>query len=132
MSDLPLDIPSEPTFMVGRIYRRRDLHDAFGGSYQSGISASRRAPVIFIFTTETGEAGERHGYHDGWQPDGTFHYSGEGQKGDMAFTKGNLAIRAHHDGQAIYLIQCADQGSIIISPRFGQFGKDSTHHLRRP
>ncbi len=99
-------VPTDLEFVAGRIYRRRELHDQYGGSYQSGISASRRAPVIFIFTTETGVAEDLHGYHDSWVTDDTFHYSGEGQKGDMTFTKGNLAIRAHHDdGRSIHLFE---------------------------
>ncbi|MGM0769958.1 MAG: HNH endonuclease [Pseudomonadota bacterium] len=42
----------------------------------------------------TGQDGIQHGYEDGWK-DGVFHYFGEGQSGDMAFTKGNKAIRDH-------------------------------------
>lgn len=57
-----------PAFVPGQLYRRRDLHAGYGGSYQSGISFSSRAPVVFLFT---GDSGEQHGYRDGPQPDGT-------------------------------------------------------------
>ena len=94
---------SSPQFVPGHLYRRRALHAEFGGSYQSGISFSVQAPVVFLFT---GESGEKHGYRDGWQEDGTYHYSGEGQVGDMTFTRGNLAIRAHlDDGRGLYLFE---------------------------
>ncbi len=42
-----------------------------------------------------GDKGDLFGYKDGWDPDGTFHYTGEGQIGDMVFTRGNRAIRDH-------------------------------------
>lgn len=96
-----------PTFEPGQLYRRRELHAAWGGSYQSGISFSKRAPVIFIFT---GDTGHQFGYRDGPQPDGTWHYTGEGQVGDMTFTRGNLAIRAHLDDEhAVYLFARVDR-----------------------
>lgn len=94
---------SQPSFVPGQLYRRRDLHAAFGGSYQSGISFSSKAPVVFLFT---GESGHQFGYRDGWQPDRTYHYTGEGQVGDLTFIRGNLAIRAHlDDGRGLYLFE---------------------------
>ncbi|CAI2473477.1 Uncharacterised protein [Serratia proteamaculans] len=47
----------------GILYKRKDLHDLYGGQEQGGISAPKEFPVIFIFT---GEIGETHGYKDGW------------------------------------------------------------------
>jgi 5-methylcytosine-specific restriction protein A len=79
-------------FEQGHIYRRRDLHDRFGGQRQGGISTPKDHPLIFLFT---GESGEQYGYHDGWEPNGTFRYFGEGQVGDMRFVAGNRAIRDH-------------------------------------
>lgn len=39
---------------------------------------------------------------DGWKDDGLFHYTGEGQKGDQLFIKGNKAILNHaQDGRAL-------------------------------
>ena len=61
-------------FVVGRTYNRRaDLHARYGGSFQNGISTSASEPVIFLFT---GDGGERHGYRDGPQQDGTYWYTG--------------------------------------------------------
>lgn len=48
--------------------------------------------MILLFT---GEQGEQYGYQDHFHIDGTFWYTGEGQKGDMQLTKGNLAILKH-------------------------------------
>lgn len=80
-------------FIVGRQYNRRvDLHDRYGGQQRGGISTPRGVPAIFVFT---GASGLKHGYADSWQPDGTFHYCGEGQVGDMTLIKGNKAIATH-------------------------------------
>lgn len=50
-------------------------------------------PFIFLVT---GSSGRQHGYEDRWADDGTtLFYYGEGQLGDMKFTKGNLALRDH-------------------------------------
>jgi len=75
-------------FEKGNLYIRRELHDKYGGNRQGGISNCAKYPFIFVFT---GKAGKYHGYEDGWSEDGYFHYTGEGQKGDMTFTKGNKA-----------------------------------------
>lgn len=80
-------------YVIGQEYHRRtDLHEAFGGSRQSGMSASAQHPVIFLFT---GPGGAQYGYADHFAEDGLYWYTGEGQIGDMAFTKGNKALRDH-------------------------------------
>ncbi|WP_052730626.1 HNH endonuclease [Serratia liquefaciens] len=87
----------------GKLYKRKDLHDLYGGQEQGGISTPKEFPVIFIFT---GEIGETHGYKDGWSTDDHFSYTGEGQNGDMAFTNGNKHIRDHKDnGRDILLFE---------------------------
>ena len=75
----------------GVIYSRSDLHDRFGGQEQGGITTPKSVPVILAFT---GFSGAQHGYTDGWL-EKVFCYYGEGQTGNMMFTKGNLAIRDH-------------------------------------
>lgn len=95
-------------FEIGRRYRRRDLHHAYGGQWQGGISTPSRQPLIFLFT---GESGEQYGYRDGWEPDGTFQYTGEGQVGAMRFTRGNAAIRDHAaEGKDLHLFQTVKKG----------------------
>jgi 5-methylcytosine-specific restriction protein A len=80
-------------FLPGRLYnRQRDIHDRYGGQQRGGISTPRDAPGVFIFT---GAAGAKHGYADSWQQDGSFHYCGEGQSGDMRLSRGNRAIASH-------------------------------------
>ncbi len=93
---------------VGREYQRVALHDAFGGQRQSGICTPKAHPVILLFT---GDSGERYGYRDGFQPDGTFWYTGEGQQGDMTFVAGNKAIcDSAHDGRRLLLFEQVRKG----------------------
>jgi 5-methylcytosine-specific restriction enzyme A len=96
-------------FELGDIYnRRRDLHGQFGGQQQGGISTPSRAPYIFLIT---GESGEQYGYHDGWNEDGVYLYTGEGQIGDMQFVRGNRAIRDHlADGKDLLLFEQLGKG----------------------
>jgi 5-methylcytosine-specific restriction protein A len=89
-------------FVPGKEYKRTDVHDQVGGSRQSGISTSAQLPLILLFTSETGE---QYGYKDAWEGN-IFYYVGEGQKGDMEFTRGNLAIRDHIvNGKDLHLFE---------------------------
>ena len=71
-------------FEVRRVYdRRTEIHGPYGGQWQGGISTPKGRPYVFLFT---GESGERFGYEDGWDENGGFLYTGEGQEGDMDFS----------------------------------------------
>jgi hypothetical protein len=80
-------------FEVGNIYdRRSEIHGLYRGQQYGGISTPADHPFVFLFT---GEAGEQYGYRDGWDDNGVFLYTGEGQEGNMEFVRGNRAIRDH-------------------------------------
>ncbi len=97
-------------FVEGQIYRRKDIHDLYGGNRQSGICPSAKMPYIFIFT---GSSGEQHGYKDEWLNEDVFSYTGEGQIGDMQFTKGNLALRDHLiTSKRVFLFEYIAKGTI--------------------
>jgi hypothetical protein len=81
------------TLRPGEQIRRKYLHDTFGGGRQGGIEPSRSTPNVFLFADSV--SGEQHGYIDGWQDDGCFHYTGEGQRGDQQMKSGNAAILRH-------------------------------------
>jgi len=101
-----LEIP----FAIGAEYRRRaQIHAAFRGQEQGGISTPADFPVVIAFT---GEAGEAHGYSDFWDTsDGLFNYYGEGQRGDMTYTGGNRAIQNHvADGKRLIVFQMMGKG----------------------
>ena len=96
-------------FEVGEIYNRRaDIHGPYGGQQQGGISTPSAWPFVFLFT---GESGEQYGYTDGWDENGVFLYTGEGQVGDMGFVRGNQAIRDHAaNGKDLHLFQSLGKG----------------------
>ncbi|MFF9218134.1 restriction endonuclease [Streptomyces viridosporus] len=77
----------------GDVIERKQLHAKYGGRTQGGIGPSAKTPNVMIFTDPI--AGEKHGYYDGWMPDGLFHYSGEGQYGDQRMLSGNASILNH-------------------------------------
>ena len=85
-------------FVRGQVYRRRDLHhrSKFGGQQQGGISTPANHNVILLFT---GKQDEQDGYSDGWTAEGVFLYTGEGQRGDMEFNRGNRALLEHTDNR---------------------------------
>jgi hypothetical protein len=94
---------TEITFLPGQMYRRRELQEKFGGQRQGGISTPAKAPFLLLIT---GESGKQHGYSDEWTNEGTFLYTGEGQRGDMKFVRGNRAIRDHRDnGKALQVFE---------------------------
>ncbi len=101
-------MPDARQFTIGAEYRRRDLHAKYGGQRQGGISTPQRFPILLLFT---GESGEQYGYSDGFQEDGTFWYTGEGQVGDMEMVRGNRAIRDHEaEGKTLHLFESIRTG----------------------
>ncbi len=97
-------------FIIGQDYKRKYIHDLFGGNRQSGICPSKKSNAIFLFTSKSGE---EHGYKDGWGNDGFFTYTGEGQNGDMEFTRGNLAIKNHlKNEKTLHLFKQMGNGSV--------------------
>lgn len=90
-------------FELGKVYRRRELHQQFGGQEQGGIVTPISTPIIILIT---GEEGLRYGYNDEEHADGTFVYFGEGRTGPMRFVSGNRAIRDHAlDGRDLHLFE---------------------------
>ncbi len=97
-------------FVVGEIYRRRDLHELFGGQRQGGISTPSGQNFIMLFT---GSQGQQYGYNHGWSEEGFYLYTGVGQRGDMLFERGNSAILEHTaDGKDIHLFENDSNGNV--------------------
>ncbi len=98
-------------FVPGQICKRRELHISYGGQRQSGICTPVAHPFLFLFT---GDQGEQYGYHDEWTPEGVFLLTGEGQMGDMAFVRGNAALRSHiEDGKDLHLFKCLTKKGLV-------------------
>lgn len=122
-------------FISHQEYRRRDIHLKFGGNPQGGICPSSRYPVIFIFT---GETGDQHGYRDMWENENVFSYTGEGQSGDMVFSRGNLALRDHlKEGKRLFLFERTRKGYVRFISEMAFFDcdffptTDTSGNLRR-
>jgi 5-methylcytosine-specific restriction enzyme A len=98
-------------FIPQQVYNRRnDIHAIYGGNWQGGICPSSKYPFIFIFS---GKSGQQHGYQDRWDNPNVFSYTGEGQAGDMKFTKGNLALRDHlQNGRRVFLFESVSRGYV--------------------
>lgn len=114
-------------YIQQEIYRRRLIHEQYGGQQQGGISTPKSIPAIFLFT---GDQGKVYGYKDSWTPDGLFNLTGEGQRGDMEFVRGNRAIRDHaKDGKDLYLFQYVSSGYVRF---IGQVVCTGYHKITTP
>ncbi len=72
---------------IGTTLLHRELHDRWGGSRFGGMEPAVKARSVFLFTKPG--VGENFGYnYDGWHPDATFHYTGDGQEGDQSLDSG--------------------------------------------
>ncbi|WP_431031155.1 hypothetical protein [Plantibacter sp. RU18] len=94
------------TLEVGDTVRRREIHAAFRGQQQGGISTPKSIPDILIFTDP--KEGAKFGYDrfEGLREDGSYSYTGEGQEGHHGFLRGNKALRdAAADGKTIRLFR---------------------------
>lgn len=106
---------AEPTpllsLVVGETYRRRSLHERYGGQRQGGISTPRSVPAIFLFTSDSGR---QYGYSfDGFREGGVFWYTGEGQIGDMQMVRGNRAILNHEErGRLLHPFESVSEGVV--------------------
>lgn len=91
-------------FKAGQVYnRKKEIHKMYDGQTQGGISTPAKHNIIFLFT---GDSGKSYGYKDEFKDDGTFWYTGEGQKGHMEMVRGNKAIRDHVTTQkTMYLFE---------------------------
>ena len=88
--------PTDPTLWtleIGDTVLRREIHAAYGGQEQGGIITPKSIPDILVITSP--ESGALHGYDafEGLQEDGSFLYTGEGQRGPQVFARGNTALR---------------------------------------
>jgi 5-methylcytosine-specific restriction protein A len=83
-------------FERGIIYRRNELHHAYGSEVQvqqqGGILTPSGQPFIFVIT---GAAGRRHGYLVFEDEAGVLNYYGAGQGGDMEWRSHNRQLRDH-------------------------------------
>jgi len=116
-------------YIVGELYnRRQDIHALFGGQQQGGISSPKEFPYVFIFT---GDQGHAYGYKDGWNHDGLYYYTGEGQVGDQGLRMGNKAILDHQkNGKELLLFKYEKTTGLVRHE--GQMECVGYHEAERP
>jgi hypothetical protein len=104
----------EWTISVGDVRRRRVVHEAYGGGWQGGMEPSASTPNVLLFTGLGGKANS-YDVFDGWHPDGTFHYTGEGPSGAQVMTSGNRAVRDHQvEGRSLRLFEKQGNGPEVM------------------
>ncbi|WP_139891601.1 HNH endonuclease [Bacillus sp. D386] len=92
--------------------------------------------MIFIFS---GKEGKIYGYEDGWNNEGTYVYTGEGQVGDQVFKEGNKALRDHvENGKDVFLFEKNDKnglyrfdGQLTLIGHHFDGGPDKFGNMRR-
>lgn len=96
-----------PRFEVGGLYNRSDIHDSVGGRRFGRISVPAESDCLLLFASRPDEQVR---CADRWTETGELEFLGEGQRGDMAFVRGNEAIRDHHEKcRVLHLFEPAEE-----------------------
>ena len=93
-------------YMLGESFKRSELHERIGGSFRHGMTSANKGADFLLFHDE--ESNYRFGYDQwqGFQADGSFHYTGQGIKGDQKLTRSNLGLlRTNEKSLPIRLIE---------------------------
>ena len=93
---------------------RKELHEQVGGSVQGGICPTASGHILLFSDPEHGE---EFGYFDGWEGD-TYLYYGQGQDGDMEFSRNNKPLLNHKaEGKRVQLFKGA-KGEVVYEGQF--------------
>ncbi len=97
---------NEFPYLPGESFKRSDLHELFGGSFQQGMTSANEKSDFLIFHDEVNNQEFGYDIWQGFQADGSFHYTGQGIKGDQKMSRSNLALlRANDQMLPIHLIE---------------------------
>ena len=97
--------------VAGNIFVRKEVHAAYGGSQQGGITPTKNTNKVFIWSNESGP---HHGYQDGWSDDGIiYYYTGAGQHGDQDIeaTRHNGRLLRHSENGDDVLLFIGQKGT---------------------
>lgn len=93
-------------YSVGENFKRADLHSLFGGSFRHGMTSANHGRDFLLFHDDSSSREFGYDVWEGFQADGSFHYTGQGTKGDQKMTRSNLSlVRANSRGVPIHLIE---------------------------
>lgn len=93
-------------YRPGETFKRADLHAFFGGSFRHGMTSANSGSDFLLFHDV--ESNLQFGYNlwQGFQVDGSFHYTGQGVKGNQKMNRSNLALmKSHEKMNPIHLIE---------------------------
>ena len=113
----------------GETLVREQIHGAYGGNSQAGISRSSNSPNVLVYSDH--EKAADNGYDfDGWDRSlRVYYYTGEGKVGDQTLARGNRAIAEHQrDAAALRLFVAVGYRpgtGTRIHHDIGQFAVDS-------
>jgi hypothetical protein len=97
---------TSPTWTVapGDTLIRDQIHGAYGGNHQAGITRSSSSSNVLVYSDHQKAAANGYDF-DGWDDaKQTYYYTGEGKIGDQQMARGNKAIVDHQaDGTALRL-----------------------------
>ena len=99
------------TVQPGDTLVREQIHGAYGGNPQAGISRSSSTPNVLVYSDHDKAAANGYDF-DGWdQSQHAYYYTGEGKVGDQLMLRGNRAIAEHQsDGTALRLFVAVATG----------------------
>lgn len=96
-------------YAPGDQFKRSEMHELVGGSFRHGMTSCSNGTEFLLF--HDAKKSKKFGYDiwEGFQADGSFHYSGQGTTGNQELTKSNAALITADDlGKRIHLIESAD------------------------
>jgi hypothetical protein len=124
---------TSPTWTVqpGETLVREQIHGAYGGNPQAGISRSSSTPNVLVYSDHDKAAANGYDF-DGWdQSQHVYYYTGEGKVGNQLMLRGNRAIADHQaDGTALRLFVAVGNrpgSGTRIHQYVGQFAVDPEH-----
>ena len=95
---------------IGQKLKRRQLHALVGGAFQWGITSCMQRSAMLVFNNP--KKAREFGYDrwEGWQPNGEFHYTGQGPIGDqdIATRSNNSLLRSKARGIPVLRIGVTD------------------------
>jgi len=95
---------------IGQKLKRRQLHALVGGANQWGITSCLQSSAMLVFNNP--KKAKKFGYdlHEGWQPNGEFHYTGQGPVGDQEIStrSNNRLLRSKARNIPVHLFRSED------------------------
>ena len=107
-------------YVYGDEFKRSDMHQIIGGSFRHGMTMSNRGKDFLLFHDVKNS--KKFGYDkwEGFQADGSFHYTGQGKIGNQKMIRANsVLVKSNRDGIPIHLIEsnngvCTYKGQYVL------------------